>query len=515
MQEVKKSWIARWGVVLVLALQIAIFSLRLTDPFIDGRFHVNWGPPFWLLKAQQMHQANFLKSYLGVTAEVVQTPSGSRATSWYSSHPQLIAIPLYIWTGLFGFSEWVVRSLAALCMLSATLLLWFALRYRHTTKQTMLFLFFFAALPVIINFGSKLDQEPIVMVAIALLFLGHERFIAGRERFPWTWTIATTLMLWSDWSGFIFGVLFFLAALLVQKTHPPTRKIVHGSIAGGVLGSGIVFVQTALELHERGHIMQSFVGLYKYRSNSTEPGFWYSWIHRQISFFALNFSGIIGLVGLISVVMSVGAALKKYAVAFKNGLTLGHLTALIGVGTFLYALIVPQATEIHVYYQIFYALPIAYGIMLAVEMFELYLRRHQQQIVIASVAVVLALAWSIHNGITNLYTDQVNAWGTKNEIELLKYVGTFKPEIVVTFIGDKGFNAWLDNPNIQYYAGRAIHIVEDPLGAAGSDWAMFGNAKESVVTQEVHELNKVTDKAYEFHLVKCSPLLCLAQRTKK
>ena len=115
-----------------------------------------------------------------------------------------------------------------LCMLwsigkDSTVLLWLAARERNGERRATLFAACWAALPSVIVFGRSLNQEPLVMLFAALGVLAQEKIFAGDARWRWAWPVAMAGMMWSDWSGFVFVGLLFLAQLACARSHPPTR----------------------------------------------------------------------------------------------------------------------------------------------------------------------------------------------------------------------------------------------------------------------------------------------------
>lgn len=501
--------------VAVLILQIIVLSLRLTEPFVDGRFHLNWGPPFWLLKAENMHQVNFFAAHLGAVADIADGPNGQKiATGWYSSHPQFLAIPLYIWTGLFGYGEWVVRSLTGVVTLVTTLLLWFAMRKRHTIKQATLFAFFWSILPTIIIFGRKLDQEPFVMLFLALALLGHERFITKKDSTPWLWTVAIFGLLWSDWSGFVFAALFFVAHTLASRIHAPSKKLAIGTVVGGSVGALVVGVQTALESKNAHTAAADFKSLYLYRSGSKQPGFWFMWVQRQLEFFWLNYGSVVGFVAVIFVARAVGVWRKIKTEVAAHGLEIKHLAVLIGVGTLAYALVVPQATAIHIYYQYFYSIAVAYGCVLLVERAELYTAYKRMSRAWVPIGVVIMVILCFYFGLTRLYQDESIGFGYSGEIELIKKVHTLDPsKNIIALIDNAGIASWMDNPNIVYYAGRKIPVNKIPDdGKFDFSYVIIMNDR---VDSRIEILNKQIPKTEAYDTIGCARALCLLEKMKR
>ncbi len=493
----------------VILLQIAILSLRLTDPFVDGRFHINWAPPFWLLKAQNMHEVNFAHAYFGAVAGTADDGHGGKiATGWYTSHPQFIAIPLYLWTGLFGFKEWSVRSLAGFVTILTTIIFWFAWRERHTLKEATLFSFFWSLTPIIIIFCRKLDQEPFVIFFAALAMLGHERFHTKKDSVPWLWAIAIFGMMWSDWSGFIFGGLLFIAQICASRLHAPSKKLMVACVPAGVAGVTVVVGQTILQSTSTNEAVSGFKGLYAYRSGSGQHGFWLNWTRHQLEHFWLSYGSVVGYIATFFSVRALGNWKQIKQDITTTGLQLKHLAIVFFVGTFLYALIIPQATFIHIYYQYYYSIAVAFGCVLFIDFFQSYISRKQ----IASIAVPFALVivfWLfIYFGLTRLYQDKSAGFGFGGEIDLIKVIYTIPPtEKVIMVDGTVGMDSWLDNPNIEYYAGRQIRVQKSPEIPFDFQYVMIGNQR---VLERAEALSRTSIfKNQMYKVIQCSRDLCL------
>lgn len=513
-----EHWFTRYGIFGIIAVQLFIFSLRMTDPFIDGRFHTNWGGPFWLMKAEQMVRVSPVISYFGIVSAVTSTPTGLAPESWYSSHPQFIAIPLYVWARLFGFHEWTVRSLAAVFTVATTLVMWYALRQRHTSQQALLFSLIWVLLPAIMIYGNKLDQEPLVYFFFSVACVAHERYMRSdtgmrlKKIMPVIFGGAVMFMLWSDWSGFVFAaccaVLFFLA-----RRHIAARAFLWSTIAGGALGAAVVGVQT-LATRNHSSEMDNFTGLYnvyKYRSGTTVPHFWYGWLQKQYRFFGLNYGVLGALAGIGGFAWWLRTRARESLAT--QGVQLWHLFLVMCISTFLYALIVPQATSIHIYYQIFYSFAVAYGIMRGYECAVAWYGRRQagNGSLIMPYVLMALLAVTVYGGIKHLYQDVTGGWGTVHEINLLKKLHGVPQDKQVVAIVDNRSAVWLGNANIEWYTGRVIKNIA-PEQALLTDWAVITADSQD---EKIAALDSFTATSTQFVSRGCSPGFCLLERIPK
>ncbi len=502
------------GFLLVIIGQAAIYYTRLFDFFIDGRFHVNWGPPFWLIKAEFMHKVNFFSAFLGAVSGIGATPTGLVATGWYSSHPQFIAIPLYLWTGLFGFHEASIRSLAAVCTLATTALFWFALRKRFSSEESFVFLTFFASLPLMIIFGNKLDQEPFVLLFLALGYLALERERSAPTRFPVLWLISIIGMMWSDWSGFIFAGLFFLAFLIAGRWHRGSRRLAGATVIGGVIGLLIVLLQTFGEQGFTSEIIKNMANLYRYRAGSDLPaGFRYMWMQRQFIYVWLNFGWVVGYVAIAFGIYKLRFFRAHLVEVQKSGLGIQDLFAITALGTLIYAAIVPQATAIHVYYQYFYGPLIAFLLMRLFFWLESFVRTRRLNVPLHWCLIVAVVCLGLYSGITSLFQDISSGWGSPAEIEMLKIIGRAPVRETAAFLGaETNLYAWFDNPNIDFYAHRRIDNAPDPEQAVRYDWIVLGSGN---IEQKRDLLVQFSHERVVIDIVGCTPHLCLLHKKIK
>lgn len=508
----------QYGLIVILVAQSFVFGLRVQDGFYDGKKHVNWSPPFWLMKGQAMHKVNFwTEGYAGVVSEVASTPSGWKIKSWYASHPQLIAIPIYAWTGLFGYAEWSARTLTIFTSLITTILLWFASRERFGARRATVFVGLWAALPVIVNYGRSLEHEPFITLFLSLAFLGHEKVLAGKRRWHWAWLIAIIGMLWSDWSGFVFAGLFGLAQLAVAWHHRPTRDLLRGTVLGGLIGGMIVGVQTHLTTAQRdpsgavlGHgVADSLTqtvgfawGQYYGRSGRKGGVPWGYWFQKQVMYWFTNFTRELGLLGLLGGLWAFArdAGRRRWLGLREQGLSLRDLLLLTALGTLIYAVVLRDATAVHIFYQYFYSLFVAWGLAECLEW--LRLKTAATALPAAALAAWIAMiAVLSHQGLTLVYTQ---GWGGPAEAKLLGLIRGFPPGTTVAMIGTPEDDL-LNYPNVEYYTGQRISFAY-PEDAVKKDLVLLAPGNIGV---QAAALNRLAAPAFKFQLRGCAPALCL------
>lgn len=509
----------RYGLFAVLLAQSFLFGLKIDDGFYDGRRHLNWSTPFWMMKGEQMHKVDFWTAgAAGVVSRTVQDAAGRRPVEWYASHPQLIAIPIYLWTGLFGFAERSARSLPIFMTLLTTILLWLAARERRGERWATVFAGCWAALPAIIVFGRSLEHEPLVMLFAALGALAQEKVFTGNARWRWVWPVAMVGMMWSDWSGFVFVGLLFLAQLASARAHRPTRELLPLTALGGAGGLAIVVGQGVLTrtvaqgaaaassaarpsaVHD---VLGSFWSQYYNRSGRAGGAAWDYWLGKQWHYWSTNFTAILGVSGVFA---GVAAQVKaRLDGRLERGMTARDYFFLVALGNLIYAVIVREATAVHLFYQYYYGAFVAWGLAELIEAVAAAAVKRRLPAFLATAAWAAVIAVLSTSALRTLYMKE---WGGPAEVKLLKLIKEY-PGASAAMIASPEDN-YLANPNVEYYAGQTIWMAY-PEDAVKKDLVLLSPGDTAA---QAKALNFLAAPRETFTLRACSPLLCLWVKTR-
>ncbi len=504
----------RWhyGLAVLLAAQGLVYALRMTDGFYDGMRHTNWSPPFYLMKAEVMHSVRFLTDgYAGFVSATAETPAGRRPTQWYASHPQFLAIPLYVWTGLFGFAEWTARSLIAFVTLLTTVLLWFAVRERHGERRATMVAAVWAALPATIVYGRNLEHEPFLALFLALAALGHEKHAAGKREWQWCWLAALIGLMWTDWPGFVFAALFFLAS----------RRLRLFTVLGIVAGCAIVGAQVLLTVATHGAgtpgaaaggastgipatpggLLCFLWGQYYGRSGLGGSVPWGYWLHRQALYWQTNFTAVLGSLGLL---WGIGALVQGWRESRSEGLSLGVFFFLTTAGTLFYAMAVRNASAVHLFYQYVYGLFVAWGLVEFLERAGARLAALRLPQATATAAWAICLGVLLFTGLELLYLPER---GGPAEVKVLRLIKSYPPQTTVAAIGTPE-DQFLTNPNVEYYSGRSIWFMY-PDEAAVKDLVLLAPGDFELQSAA---LNCLAAPKFNFEPRACAPLFCLWEK---
>jgi hypothetical protein len=130
--------------------------------------------------------------------------------------PPLYYFMLHVWTGVFGTSNFAVRSLSGLLSVAALLPMWFAGRRIAGRAGAWIAVLVMASSPFAIQFGTEARMYPLVMLLVALGYLAVRRLLErptlGRQAAV---AVLTGLLLYTQyWSLYLLAVV---GALLVWQ----------------------------------------------------------------------------------------------------------------------------------------------------------------------------------------------------------------------------------------------------------------------------------------------------------
>ncbi|OHA02822.1 MAG: hypothetical protein A3J58_01005 [Candidatus Sungbacteria bacterium RIFCSPHIGHO2_02_FULL_52_23] len=458
----------RQTIPLVVISAIVLFQLltglwHIKDPFIDGRYHYNWNPPFWLINAEATNRVGIAHSFFGVVSGVADTPGvGAEATAYYESHPQLIGPLFALWTRVMGYSEWSPRLLSLLLIAGTTLIFFTALRVIFGWRFATGFAAIFVQLPLIFVYGKMLNHEPLVLFFIAVSFWGFVKVIRVA---PYGLPLLITGILGmalSDWSGFVFGGLFMLIMLAPPLGRARAiRRAALWICATLLLGLAIFFIQSYLQkaslgvaAPDLGAFMARYMDLWRYRSGQETTIPWHIWLGKELIFVNRNYSLILWIAGMAGLG---GALIKKSKLAMSpERMAAVWFFIAIVVGQMFYLVSLKQATFIHLYYQYFFSLPVAFGTVLLLDRIAGSVRSVQNRhrvLLAAAAAITLASGlYSVHV-YTRLLTKEM--WGDRSDIALVRSLRDLPKDARIIVADNQTALDWFANPNIIYYAGRA------------------------------------------------------------
>jgi hypothetical protein len=221
---------------------------------------------------------------------------------------------------------------------------------------------------------------------------------------------------------------------------------------------------------------------------------------------SVNYSIPLALVSLGALV----AAASKWILRTDSQVCRASVFALaVLIGQVAYMLAVPQASGIHIYFQYFFAVPIAFGGIVLVDLItDQFMREYRAKAWFAVFGVLFALtaaytAYQYHELLVNSSSADVT------DIELirsLKDIPADKNIIAVDTSQEALF--WYDNPNIEYYAGRSIKGYLLDNGFPVADYQIVPRAYVDQFMQQINDLHGF-GRAVSATNDRCSTNLCL------
>lgn len=451
---------------IILTTQFVASLWHINDSFIDGRYHYNWGPPFWLMNAKLTNEVGITKSYFGVVQGVNKTSEGIiEKASYYESHPQLIGPIFAFWTKMFGYSEASARIFSVILTIITTALFFFSFNKIFGLTFASVFSILFAFTPIIYIYGKKLDQEALVLLFLSLTFLGYIKLFLKENRAIPLLFVGFLGMMLSDWSGFVFSGLIGIILLIVLYKYRDIKSLKRAIfiIITSVFFALFLFVlqryfQDGGASLSISSFIQQYFGLWKYRAG-IQGGVaipWSLWLLKQYVNLLLNFSAILLLLALAGLIFCIKSIIQKSTNKEEKSVLLFVVT--IFIGQLFYIIFLQQASFVHLYYQYYLSFVFAFGIVWLIKVFSQNRKNANRVFIIMGVIALILSIWQTYYAYTKLLTKDIN--GDETDIALIKSVKNVPLNIEVIAMGDKNEQEWFSGPNIQYYTDRTISFYQ-------------------------------------------------------
>lgn len=443
----------------ILGVQFVASLWHINDSFIDGRYHYNWGPPFWLMNAKLTNEVGVIKSYFGVVHGVTRNSEGTiEKVSYYESHPQLIGPLFATWTKIFGYAENSARLFSITLTLVTTAIFFFSFNKIFGLTFASIFSILFASAPLIYIYGKKLDQEALVLLFLSLTFFGYLKFFFKEKWSELILFIGFLGMMLSDWSGFVFSFLTASVLFLVLYKDKERLKKVFIIIVSSVFFGLFLFIlqrylQEGSSSLSTTSLTQQYFGLWKYRAGIQGSGIpWTLWLLKQYVNLLLNFSIVFLLMTTVGFLFSIKVAIQKKLSKEEKYVIL--FAAAIFIGQLLYILLLQQASFVHLYYQYYLSFVFSFFAVWFIRELAQKTNHPNKIFIIIGVLAIIFSIWRTYNSYTQLLYKDIN--GDETDITLIKSIKDIPLELDVIAIGDNNEQDWFSGPNIQYYTSRVI-----------------------------------------------------------
>ncbi len=262
----------------------------------------------------------------------------------YVHHP-----PMVVWLSalpvlLAGYSEALVRFVAAACTLISAAALYVLARRLAGQKYALWSLGFYLFTPMMAFFGRMPDHEAPALMFSLLFAAVLVNWLRRPNRRDW-WALAalTALTVWTAWGGVILIAALGVAALFFTR-----RRL--ALIMLGVVALGVVILLVGYYLVFDHDTVSDLIGVFIWRTsmNSLQPGTvdfsWGEYLYRII----------VRLFALFTPTVLILSLLGGFLALRRSGLLRAVLIAL-AAGAVAYLVLFRNASYIHDYYPIYLA----------------------------------------------------------------------------------------------------------------------------------------------------------------
>lgn len=500
----EKRWDSLFPRILlgILIVQFLTGLFYINYPFFDGRLHYNWGPAFWLLQAEKINHVGLQATYWG--------------TKDYPAHPQLIGPVIALWTRTAGYSEGSIRTLSLLLTVLVTVFLTLAIKRFMGSKKALAFSLIFASLPLVYIYGKKLDQEALVLLFLAIYLYGISKITFSEKKGYLISAMGVLGMALSDWSGLVFTAFIATASIFAWSGRENKERIIKFfliSFVVSVFGLLLFLTQSYLQAGSPGFakFFQNYYELWRFRAGVSTNISWWGWLTAQFNFLSVNYSVPLGLVAFVVLARVFRSKVDT------NIKTICIFILAILLGELFYMVLLRQASGVHVYYQYFLSIPIAFGLLLLIDeitnLFKNFSEKEKKQtwLVVFSILCIGLMSYTTYQ-----YNDLLfHSSGTDlTDIELMSYIKTIPLDkgIIVAEINNMAIS-WYQNPNIIYYSGREnipTYLLED--GVPFADYQLVPSSQAKAYAQAID--GGGYDQKITATIVKCSVNICLLNLKK-
>jgi 4-amino-4-deoxy-L-arabinose transferase-like glycosyltransferase len=408
-----------------------------------------------------------------------------------------------IWTKINGYSEASIRILSLLLTVLATLFLSLSIKNFLDKKRGLAFGAIFATLPLIYIYGKKLDQEALVLLFLSVHLYGLSKIKLEQKYGLALVALGSLGMVLSDWSGLVFCGLLSLSSLMFWNWKEDKNKIIEYSLytlLPAILGLMIFLIQSYMQSpHDNiSAFVKNYYDLWKYRAGVSGDVSWFGWVSKQFTFLNSNYFLPIFIVSIFGLYKS-----------FRNNDFIGKVVLAILSGQLFYIIFLRQASAVHIYYQYFLSIPVAFGLIIFI---DLVTRKNQKNwLIILSAVLLINILFTTYQ-YKYLLSEKIG--GTKSDIELVETLKDIPIEktIVVGEISEPGM-WWYQNPNISYYTNNReikTYLLEE--GVPVSDFQLVPSSQVDAYIEAINSGGY--GPKVKARKVECSTNICLIELIK-
>lgn len=445
------------GLAFVALWQVTLVKDRLSVPFLDTRLHYFWDNAFTSFNARSGNRFGDLRCQFGTTrADYVRWGEPAGRPRHYTDHPFLIQATFQQAARLIGTSETASRSFSLLVSFGiAAGLFLLVIQTTSSAFAAVAAGLVLVSLPVFSTYQVSAKYE------LNGMLLGVWQFAAlvallrrGTPRARTTHTILTALTFLAHWTAALCAGItgFFLAVRFWRHRDEPSRRALVSTLVGGTAGLALL---ASLMAFVQGGFREALAPLAESFSRRSQAVPFHEWAARQKIYLGVNFGWTFLAAVLGMVILLAGRRISRRGEGPGSPLSLFIVSAAFTAAVWL--LLFRQGSYIHVYWQLWLALP--GGALVAALVASLGGRRRMQ--VLAGLGTLL-LCLHLRRLSAESYGDILRVQlGTRGDIEFLKSLrqDRFKRMVFVPLTEDP-LNEWFQGPLFEYYTDRPVAILD-------------------------------------------------------
>jgi len=463
----------------LLGLQLVVCADKLRLPFLDTRLHYNFDNARFTFMARNGNENGDLRSQLGVTWNTnVRWGHRGPPPAYYTDHPFLMKAIFQQYTKLVGTAEWASRSFyLALAFLTVAGVFLVFLRTTGSFAASLGGAAALATLPVFALYQTCVKFETDGMVISVWLFLALLAYLQnGTRRSFALYAAAVWLAFLTHWTAILFAgaIGIFLLVAWRRAANPRAGKALLATLAAGA--GGLVVLLALMSWLQRGWsgALAALAGAFHTRAAPVPADAWWA---RQSLYFTQNFGRFGWLLVVVGVLLAVagGIARRRLTTTTRRssrgaprprtptpaapprslGLLYVFFFATLSVAC-MWLFGFRQGSFVHSYWQLWFCLPVATLVAIALASFGTSPRGVTAGAV-AAIGLVLVLVWETRVSYRTMLHEQL---GSAEDISFLVSLRDDPfDRMVFVPVTESPFNQWFQGPLFEYYTDRPVAIA--------------------------------------------------------
>jgi hypothetical protein len=443
------------ALLLVALAQVTAVKDRLGAPFLDGRMHDTWDNAFQAFHARAGLTIGGLRQQFGTTdPDFVRWGEVAGTLRQYTDHPFLVQAVFQQVARLSGTSERSSRtfSLAVAFGIAAGLLV-VVRRATASLAAALLAALVLVSLPLFSTFQTAAKYELNGMLFGVWLFAALMANLGRPDRArAAALAVAAGLGVLAHWTAGLLSIALglWLFVRWRRKGDPLARRalvlVAAGEAAGAAaLAALMVFVQGSPRA-ALAPLTESFV-----RRSSAVP--WSAWLARQSVYLVANFGW--AALGILAVALLAVLRGRRRSASSADAPGLGAFIAFSAATGALWVLAFRQGSFIHVYWQLWLALPAAAAIGWAYSA----MRSPRARAAAGLGILLLVLHLRSLSAAVEEETDRARL-GTPEDIAFLSSLRSDRfTRFAFLPLTEGPFNDWFQGPIFEYYTDRRVAVL--------------------------------------------------------